>query len=232
MSEMEETVEVEFWEAISHERGFDSAGMYHDDTDFQLERISVCCDEPTGDRCVYFAILIDLEQGTMDSVRIGVLPETFLTDSLGAYANVSMTTHTLRTSQLFEDFATIDFKDCFEVNDMAESLPLAMARGCYEKRCCGSLDVPSALDADSFEGIVSVEVFSYVEKIDTCFDEMVRLARLGALFPSLIDRTGGQRTTVDAGRLQIDRRKRASGTSYVRVKPSRTYPTSIMRRPP
>ena len=137
MSEMEETVEVEFWEAISHERGFDSAGMYHDDTDFQLERISVCCDEPTGDRCVYFAILIDLEQGTMDSVRIGVLPETFLTDSLGACANVSMTTHTLRTSQLFEDFATIDFKDCFEVNDMAELLPLAMARGCYENAVVG-----------------------------------------------------------------------------------------------
>ena len=44
-----------------------------------------------------------------------VLPETFPTDSLGAYANVSMTTDTLRTFQLFEDFAASDDKDCFEV---------------------------------------------------------------------------------------------------------------------
>ena len=44
-----------------------------------------------------------------------VLPETFPIDSLSTYTNVSMTTDTLRTSQLFEDFATIDFKDCFEV---------------------------------------------------------------------------------------------------------------------
>ena len=71
VSEMEETVEVEFWEAISNERGIDPAGTYRDDSDFQFERISVYCDEPTGDRCVDYAILIDLEPGTMDSVRAG-----------------------------------------------------------------------------------------------------------------------------------------------------------------
>ena len=44
-----------------------------------------------------------------------VFPETFTVDSLNAWINVSMTTDTLRTLQLFEDFATINFKDCFEV---------------------------------------------------------------------------------------------------------------------
>ena len=44
-----------------------------------------------------------------------VLRETLSIDSLNAYVNVFMTTNTMRTSQLFEDFATIDFKDCFEV---------------------------------------------------------------------------------------------------------------------
>ena len=44
-----------------------------------------------------------------------VLPETFSIDSLSAYINVFMTTDTLQTFQLFEDLATINFKDCFEV---------------------------------------------------------------------------------------------------------------------
>ena len=44
-----------------------------------------------------------------------MLPETFPIDSLGAYTNVSMTTDTLRTFQLFEDFTTINYKDCSEV---------------------------------------------------------------------------------------------------------------------
>ena len=44
-----------------------------------------------------------------------VLPETFSIDSLSAYINVFMTTDTLQTFWLFEDLATINFKDCFEV---------------------------------------------------------------------------------------------------------------------
>ena len=47
-SEMEEAIEVEFWEAISNQRGIDPAGTYHDDSDFQLEYISVYCNEPIG----------------------------------------------------------------------------------------------------------------------------------------------------------------------------------------
>ena len=41
--------------------------------------------------------------------------ETFIVDSLNACVDVSITTDTLRTFQLYEDFATIDYKDCFEV---------------------------------------------------------------------------------------------------------------------
>ena len=47
-SEMEEAIEVEFWEAISNQRGIDPAGTYPDDSDFQLEYISVYCNEPIG----------------------------------------------------------------------------------------------------------------------------------------------------------------------------------------
>ena len=44
-----------------------------------------------------------------------VFPETFTVDSLYACIIVFMTTDTVRTFQLFEDFATINYKDCFEV---------------------------------------------------------------------------------------------------------------------
>ena len=46
---------------------------------------------------------------------IRVVLETFTVDSLDACINVSATTDTLRTFQLIEDFATINYKDCFEV---------------------------------------------------------------------------------------------------------------------
>ena len=49
VSEMEETVEIEFWEAISHQRGIDPAGTYHDDSDFQLEHVNVYHDEVFGE---------------------------------------------------------------------------------------------------------------------------------------------------------------------------------------
>ena len=39
-----------------------------------------------------------------------------------------MTTDTLRTFQLHEDFATIDFKDCFEVKDMTALPTVSEAR--------------------------------------------------------------------------------------------------------
>ena len=44
-----------------------------------------------------------------------MFPETFPVDSLNACINVSITTDTLRTFQLFEDFVTINYKDYFEV---------------------------------------------------------------------------------------------------------------------
>ncbi len=44
-------------------------GTYHGDSDLQLERINVFYNEATGGRYVPRAILMDLEPGTMDSVR-------------------------------------------------------------------------------------------------------------------------------------------------------------------
>ncbi len=66
-----------FWEVISDEHGVDPTGTYQGDSDLQLERINVYFNEATGGKYVPRAVLIDLEPGTMDSVRAGPFGQLF-----------------------------------------------------------------------------------------------------------------------------------------------------------
>ncbi|CAE8611641.1 unnamed protein product [Polarella glacialis] len=66
---------AKFWEVISDEHGIDPTGTYHGDSDLQLERINVYFNE------VPRAILMDLEPGTMDSVRAGPFGQLFRPDN-------------------------------------------------------------------------------------------------------------------------------------------------------
>jgi len=72
---------AKFWEVISDEHGIDPTGTYHGDSDLQLERINVYFNEATGGRYVPRAVLIDLEPGTMDSVRAGPFGQLFRPDN-------------------------------------------------------------------------------------------------------------------------------------------------------
>merc|ERR1712043_86751 len=72
---------AKFWEVISDEHGIDPTGTYHGDSDLQLERINVYYNEATGGRYVPRAILMDLEPGTMDSVRAGQFGNIFRPDN-------------------------------------------------------------------------------------------------------------------------------------------------------
>eukprot|EP00306_Pavlova_sp_CCMP459_P021064 CAMPEP_0185564108 /NCGR_PEP_ID=MMETSP1381-20130426/64937_1 /TAXON_ID=298111 /ORGANISM="Pavlova sp., Strain CCMP459" /LENGTH=454 /DNA_ID=CAMNT_0028178037 /DNA_START=95 /DNA_END=1456 /DNA_ORIENTATION=- len=72
---------AKFWEVISDEHGVDPTGTYHGDSDLQLERINVYYNEATGGRYVPRAILMDLEPGTMDSVRSGPFGQIFRPDN-------------------------------------------------------------------------------------------------------------------------------------------------------
>merc|ERR1711957_567960 len=74
---------AKFWEVISDEHGIDPTGSYHGDSDLQLERINVYYNEATGGRYVPRAVLMDLEPGTMDSVRA----DTFVFGQTGAGNN-------------------------------------------------------------------------------------------------------------------------------------------------
>ena len=66
-----------FWEVVADEHGVDPTGTYQGDSDLQLERINVYFNEATGGRYVPRAILMDLEPGTMDSVRAGPFGQLF-----------------------------------------------------------------------------------------------------------------------------------------------------------
>uniref|UniRef100_A0A3P8UCD6 Tubulin/FtsZ GTPase domain-containing protein n=1 Tax=Cynoglossus semilaevis TaxID=244447 RepID=A0A3P8UCD6_CYNSE len=72
---------AKFWEVISDEHGIDPSGTYHGDSDLQLERINVYYNEAAGGKYVPRAVLVDLEPGTMDSVRSGPFGQVFRPDN-------------------------------------------------------------------------------------------------------------------------------------------------------
>ena len=66
---------AKFWEIISDEHGIDPTGSYKGESDLQLERINVYYNEAGAGK--YVPRLVDLEPGTMDSVRSGPYGELF-----------------------------------------------------------------------------------------------------------------------------------------------------------
>ncbi|KAF9818378.1 hypothetical protein SFRURICE_017800, partial [Spodoptera frugiperda] len=74
-----------FWEIISDEHGVDPNGIYKGESDLQLERIKVEEDHPMTSpvlgKYVPRAVLVDLEPGTMDSVRSGPYGQLFRPDN-------------------------------------------------------------------------------------------------------------------------------------------------------
>lgn len=96
---------LQFWEVISDEHGIDPTGTYRGECDLQLDRINVYYNEVsgklsppslillllsldmyadyffTGGKYVPRAVLVDLEPGTMDSVRSGPFGQVFRPDN-------------------------------------------------------------------------------------------------------------------------------------------------------
>ncbi|KAI7980723.1 Tubulin beta-1 chain [Camellia lanceoleosa] len=75
-----------FWELIFDEHGVQLDGKYkapkgEEPSDLQLERINVYFDEAAAGRYVPRAVLMDLEPGTMDSIRSGPYGQIFRPDN-------------------------------------------------------------------------------------------------------------------------------------------------------
>jgi len=81
-----------FWEVISDEHGIQPNGSYEGESDLQLQRVNVFYNEAAQKRYVPRAVLVDLEPGTMDSVRAGPYgglfrPDNFIFGHSGAGNN-------------------------------------------------------------------------------------------------------------------------------------------------
>ncbi|URE47981.1 hypothetical protein MUK42_14959 [Musa troglodytarum] len=70
-----------FWEVVCDEHGIDPTGRYTGSSDLQLERINVYYNEASCGRFVPRAVLMDLEPGTMDSIRTGPYGQIFRPDN-------------------------------------------------------------------------------------------------------------------------------------------------------
>ncbi|KAL4718737.1 hypothetical protein ACJJTC_009375 [Scirpophaga incertulas] len=70
-----------FWEVISDEHGVDPQGIYRGENPLQQERIDVYYNEASSGKYVPRAVLVDLEPGTMDSVRAGPYGQLFRPDN-------------------------------------------------------------------------------------------------------------------------------------------------------
>jgi len=86
------SIGAKFWEVVSDEHGIAPDGLYQGNNDIQLERISVYYNEIGANKYVPRAVLVDLEPGTMDSVRSGPLgglfrPDNFVFGQSGAGNN-------------------------------------------------------------------------------------------------------------------------------------------------
>ncbi|KAA6401398.1 MAG: putative Tubulin beta-1 chain [Streblomastix strix] len=70
-----------FWETISDEHGIDPSGFFHGESELLLERIEVYFNEVAGGKYVPRNISVDLEPGTIDSVRAGPFGQLFCPDN-------------------------------------------------------------------------------------------------------------------------------------------------------
>uniref|UniRef100_F6H6P0 Tubulin beta chain n=1 Tax=Vitis vinifera TaxID=29760 RepID=F6H6P0_VITVI len=91
---------AKFWEVVCAEHDIDSTGRYQGDTELQLERVNVYYNEASCGRLVPRAVLMDLEPGTMDSVRSGPYgqifrPDNFVFGQSGAGNNWAKGRHSL-----------------------------------------------------------------------------------------------------------------------------------------
>uniref|UniRef100_A0A3B4DDS2 Melanocyte-stimulating hormone receptor n=1 Tax=Pygocentrus nattereri TaxID=42514 RepID=A0A3B4DDS2_PYGNA len=105
-----------FWEVISDEHGIDPTGNYVGDSDLQLERISVYYNEASSSKYVPRAILVDLEPGTMDSVRSGAFghlfrPDNFIFGQSGAGNNWAKG-HYTEGAELVDSVLDVVRKEC------------------------------------------------------------------------------------------------------------------------
>lgn len=137
---------AKFWEVICDEHGIDHTGKYSGDSELQLERINVYYNEASGGRYVPRAVLMDLEPGTMDSVRSGPFgqifrPDNFVFGQSGAGNNWAKG-HYTEGAELIDSVLDVVRKeaencDCLQGNVFSESFFLLWSSFSFLFECVG-----------------------------------------------------------------------------------------------
>ncbi|KAJ8955437.1 hypothetical protein NQ318_003536 [Aromia moschata] len=123
-----------FWETICLEHGIEPDGTYTGDSDLQLDKIGVYFKEALHNNYVPRAVLVDLEPGTMDSVRAGRYghlfhPDYFIFGQSGAGNNWAKG-HYTEGAEIVDRVLEVLRKevencDCFQGFQLAHSLGVA-----------------------------------------------------------------------------------------------------------
>ncbi|KAJ3151666.1 hypothetical protein HK101_001879, partial [Irineochytrium annulatum] len=71
-----------FWEVIAEEHGLDASGRYNGTNDLQQERMNVYFTEAITGKYVPRAVMVDLEPGTLDSIRGGHMGGLYRPDNM------------------------------------------------------------------------------------------------------------------------------------------------------
>ena len=133
---------AKFWEVVCEEHGIDPTGTYQGVSDLQLERVNVYYNEASGGRYVPRAVLMDLEPGTMDSVRSGPYgqifrPDNFVFGQTGAGNNWAKG-HYTEGAELIDSVLDVVRKeaescDCLQgksTSGFSPSLVFSVSQGC------------------------------------------------------------------------------------------------------
>ncbi|KAH7550270.1 hypothetical protein JRO89_XS13G0163600 [Xanthoceras sorbifolium] len=142
---------AKFWEVVCDEHGIDATGNYVGNTHVQLERVNVYYNEASGGRYVPRAVLVDLEPGTMDSLRTGPYgkifrPDNFVFGQNGAGNNWAKG-HYTEGAELIDSVLDVVRKeaencDCLQVGDLNHLISTTMSG----VTCC--LRFPGQLNSD------------------------------------------------------------------------------------
>lgn len=181
-----------FWEVIGEEHGIDPAGGYCGASALQLERISVYYNEACGKKYVPRAVLVDLEPGTMDSIRssrLGALfqPDNFVHGNSGAGNNWAKG-HYTEGAELIESVLDVvrresESCDCLQGFQIVHSLGGGTGSGMgtllmnkireeYPDRILNSFSVmpsPKVSDTVVEPYNAALSIHQLIENTDACF---------------------------------------------------------------
>uniref|UniRef100_A0A914USA2 Tubulin beta chain n=1 Tax=Plectus sambesii TaxID=2011161 RepID=A0A914USA2_9BILA len=117
-----------FWEDISDEHGVDQEGHYAGDCDSKLEKLEVYFQQAHNNKFVPRAVLVDLEPGTLDSIRQSAMfrPDNFIAGNSGAGNNWAKG-HYTEGAELIDSVVDVIRKeaeccDCLQGFQMTHSL--------------------------------------------------------------------------------------------------------------